>query len=116
MFRKFAYLLNIFCLALAPACSRKSEAPTSTSSEALLIDRGRTVYQTTCIACHNADPSKPGALGPEIANSSKALLEARLLRAEYPAGYTPKRGTKTMTAFPYLEKEIDALTSFLNKK
>ncbi|MGH7825384.1 MAG: c-type cytochrome, partial [Candidatus Binatia bacterium] len=46
--------------------------------------RGRAVYVANCIACHNRDPSKDGPLGPAVLGSPKELLEALLLRNEYP--------------------------------
>jgi mono/diheme cytochrome c family protein len=95
------------CLALL-ACS-------DGGGESDLVSRGRRVYQNVCIACHNADPAKDGALGPAIAGSSRALLEARVLHAEYPPGYVPKRPSQAMPAFPYLKDDIPALEAFLDE-
>ena len=39
--------------------------------------------------------------------------EARLLHAEYPPGYTPKRPTQQMVVMPYLEPYIDVLAAYL---
>ena len=75
--------------------------------------RGQEVYMSTCIACHNADPALPGALGPPVKGASRELLEARILRADYPAGYKPKRDTRQMVAFPQLAPHIDALAAYL---
>ena len=66
-----------------------------------------------CIVCHNPDPTKPGAAGPEIAGSSRELIEARVLHAAYPPGYTPKRTTRAMVALPYLAAQIDDLAAYL---
>lgn len=82
--------------------------------ETPLIARGRTTYQTFCIACHNADPRRPGAVGPDIAFSSKELLTLRLMEAKYPEGYKPKRPGTVMPAMPQLKEEIDGLHEFLN--
>jgi len=76
-------------------------------------ERGRRVYMANCITCHNPNPTKPGASGPEIAGSSRELIEARVLHASYPPGYTPKRTTKAMPPFPYLASAIDDLVAFL---
>ncbi len=78
------------------------------------IARGKSVYMGACIACHHSDPRQAGALGPEIAGSSKELLEARIMRAQYPDGYTPKRPSRTMVALPHLKDDIDSLHSYLN--
>jgi mono/diheme cytochrome c family protein len=103
--------------AAAPSAPAKPEtkpaAEPAAASPAELAQRGRQVYMANCIACHNQDPSVDGALGPAVAGSSRELVEARVLRAEYPEGYTPKRPSKVMIALPHLSGEIDALTAYL---
>ncbi|MGH0035969.1 MAG: c-type cytochrome [Myxococcota bacterium] len=89
--------------------------PSATPSEADLVARGRSVWMSNCIACHAQDPALDGALGPAVIGASHELLEARVLRAEYPEGYTPKRDSKIMIALPHLEGEIDALHAYLNQ-
>ena len=76
-------------------------------------ERGLRVYRVNCTACHNVDPAVDGSVGPAIKGSSRELIEARVLRAEYPPGYTPKRDSKLMPAQPHLAKDIDALAAFL---
>jgi mono/diheme cytochrome c family protein len=71
------------------------------------------VYIANCVACHNSDPAKEGSIGPAIAGSSQELLEHRVLRTEYPAGYTPKRDTQMMPTFPFLKEEIPYLATYL---
>jgi len=95
----------------AAASSGDAAAPPSRDA---LIERGRRVYMINCIACHARDPNVDGGLGPAIAGSSRALVEARVLRAEYPPGYTPKRDTRLMIPLPHLAPDIDALTAFLD--
>ena len=56
-----------------------------------------------------------GGIGPAVAGASLALLEARIMRNEYPEGYTPKRDTEAMIALPYLEKDLAAIVAFLAK-
>jgi mono/diheme cytochrome c family protein len=72
------------------------------------------VYNSNCIACHGLDPTKDGALGPAVAGASLALIEARVLRSEYPEGYPPKRPTKVMIPLPHLEPRLDELAAYLN--
>lgn len=95
-------------LMFAVACGEAKEL-----SEA--AQRGRSVWMANCVACHATDPSKAGALGPDVAGSSRELLEARVLRTEYPPGYTPKRSTAAMVALPHLADSIDDLYAFLNQ-
>jgi hypothetical protein len=63
-----------------------------------------------------ADPAKDGAVGPAIAGSSRALLDARLNHGGYPEGYAPKRTTKLMQRLPHAPEELDALRAFLNAR
>ena len=75
--------------------------------------RGKQVYLTECIACHNIDPARDGTLGPAVKGSSQELLEARVLRGTYPPGYTPKRPTALMLPMPKLAPKIPDLAAFL---
>ena len=76
-------------------------------------EKGRIVYMTNCVVCHNSDPNLAGSQGPPIAGSSKELIEDRVLYLKYPPGYTPKRTTHAMRALPQLANQIDNLTAFL---
>ncbi len=82
-------------------------------SPAELIEAGRSVYNANCIACHGIDPTRDGALGPAVAGSSLELLTARVLRAEYPPGYEPKRPSRVMVALPHLEPKLPELAAYL---
>jgi len=121
-----AALLAGLAAPLALGCSPGEEASSPSSSPSpsppageaaapaeALAERGRRVYAANCIACHHQDPTREGGLGPPVAGSSRALLEARVLRAAYPPGYEPKRDTRIMIALPHLEGELDALHAFL---
>jgi mono/diheme cytochrome c family protein len=77
------------------------------------VERGRTVYLSVCTACHNADPTRDGSLGPANAGASRELLEAKILRGEYPAGYAPKRDSRMMPPMPQLAASLDDLAAFL---
>jgi mono/diheme cytochrome c family protein len=75
--------------------------------------RGERVYKNVCITCHNPDPTQDGSVGPAVAGASRELVEARVLRAEYPPGYTPKRPSNAMPPMPYLKDSIDDLAAYL---
>ena len=77
------------------------------------LARGRQTYQTICISCHNANPALAGSVGPPLKNMARAILEAKLLHGEYPAGYTPRRDTKMMPTQPQLAPALDDLALFL---
>lgn len=102
-------LLAALC-ALLFACSSGEEGG---DPNAALIARGRVVYETNCTACHARDPRQPGPVGPPNACSSLALLSAKVLRNEYPPGYTPKRDTRAMIPLAHLAQELPAIAAYL---
>lgn len=93
---------------VAAGCSEDS------STRGALAARGRQIYLSQCVVCHNPDPGQAGPIGPPLRGSSPALLEAKLLRGAYPAGYTPKRPTSLMPLQPALAGDVPALAAFLN--
>lgn len=95
------------------ACEKKKEAPAEPLTPEALVQKGRSVYVANCLACHNADPSLEGAVGPAIKGSSLELLEAKVLTGTYPAGHSPKRPTSVMTKFPQLKEQLPAVHAFL---
>jgi len=101
----------------APATAAEpapAKDPASPPSQGELVARGKSVYNSNCIACHNPNPALDGAIGPANAGSSLALLEAKVIHNTYPPGYTPKRTSQAMIALPHLAGDIPALHAFLN--
>ena len=99
-------LLAAITLSLAlGACSGEKLSPEA--------ERGRQIYLSSCIACHSADPTQAGPVGPEIKGSSQELLDAKLLRGTYPPGYKPKRPTAVMPPQPQLARDVPALAAYL---
>ena len=90
------------------ACGGEAEDPATE-----LARKGRGTFESVCTACHARDPSQPGPVGPEIAGASLELLQAKVLRNEYPPGYVPKRDTQAMAPLLYLESELPALEAYL---
>lgn len=80
-----------------------------------LVQKGRAIYQAKCIVCHNADPQRAGAVGPEVKGASLELLQLRIQKGMYPQSYTPKRKTTLMAPLPDVsEEDIKALYAYLN--
>jgi mono/diheme cytochrome c family protein len=102
-------------VAFAVACSESSSDGASADPQQAAVERGRQIYQNVCIACHNGDPSQPGSLGPAIAGASLELLEAKVLRGEYPPGYTPLRPSNAMPRFEYLEGRLGDVAAYLQQ-
>lgn len=97
----------------SPAPPNPTAATAGSAPGAGDAKKGKATYFSSCISCHNINPKLPGSVGPEVAGASRELLEARLLRAEYPAGYAPKRNTKLMAALPHLADRVDDLAAYL---
>lgn len=98
-----AALLSLFLL-LSGACAEGSDDP---------VVQGERTWRANCIACHNMDPALDGVMGPPVAGASLELLEARVLRGEYPQGYRPKRDTSLMQPLPYLKSDLPGLAAYL---
>ena len=75
--------------------------------------KGQQIWLGQCVACHNPDPGKDGPIGPAVKGASKDLLEARVVHATYPPGYTPKRDSKVMPPRPDLVAGIPDLAAYL---
>ncbi len=116
---RMRFVLLVFLAACTKQASQEAASPpaitTGDQVKIELVNKGKTSYQSNCTACHNPDPKKDGPLGPAIFGSSYELIEARVMRAEYPADYKPKRASKVMVALPQVKADLDALAAFLNK-
>ena len=106
--------------ASAPPAKSRQESPAAAPAPAPAVsiakgtpEKGKQVWLGQCVACHNPDPSKDGTLGPAVKGSSPSLLEARVVRGEYPPGYTPKRPTKVMPPRPDLAPSVPDLAAYL---
>jgi mono/diheme cytochrome c family protein len=104
---------RVVSLAIAAVLGLMFAAACGKPHELSAADRGEVIYRTNCISCHNSDPNLPGPLGPAIAGSPRALVEARVLHGTYPPGYHPQRHSHTMRALPWLDGHIDDLTAYL---
>ncbi|MBC7714303.1 MAG: cytochrome c [Rhizobacter sp.] len=109
--KKILAIVGAACLlSLFSSCQKNSttEAPLSP-----LEARGKGVFMSNCIACHNPNPSLDGSIGPAIAGSSLELITARVLTRGYPPGYKPKRTSGVMPDFPQLKNDIPAIHAYL---
>ena len=94
---------------LFSACNKKTDPNADPK-----VTAGHGQYLAHCIACHNVNPVLDGSLGPALKGSALELLQARVLRGEYPAGYSPKRQTHIMVKLPLTEEDVAALHAYLN--
>jgi len=104
---------GLFVLTFALACGGGGAADDADFNTPAA--RGERIYRVNCTVCHNTNPSVDGSVGPDVKGASRELIEARVMSAGYPAGYTPKRTTKAMPAQPQLAPHIDDLAAFLKE-
>ena len=103
--------VGVALLLLLTGC-REDSKPTGSAS-AGDAGRGKVVYLAQCTVCHGSNPAAAGPIGPPVKGSSRALLEAKVLRGSYPPAYTPKRNTAVMPPQPQLAPNILDLAAFL---
>jgi mono/diheme cytochrome c family protein len=104
----------------AAACSQPADTgaaadPKPDAARAAAAERGQKIYENVCIACHNGDPTQPGSLGPQVARASLELLEAKVLRGEYPPAYTPLRPSQAMPKYEYLKDRLGDVAVYLEQ-
>jgi mono/diheme cytochrome c family protein len=107
-------LLFTVLLPTSWANSSGSSATDQKTHKSVDINRGKTIYLSNCIACHNKDPNKKGSLGPELVGSPIEVFKTKILTgSQYPEGYAPKRKTKIMKKLPKLENEIPNIYAWI---
>ena len=100
------YVLIVFCTV---GCNNKS----TETKHSVNFYKGEEVYRSTCISCHNADPRKPGPIGPEIAGADSLVLRSMILTGKPPKGVKPKWPDSEMAPLPHLESQVPYLYEFL---
>ena len=108
--KKILILVGAAMLSLV-SCQKNDQPQRPLSS---LEARGKGVYISNCIACHNPNPTLDGSIGPAIAGSSLELITHRVLTRDYPPGYKPKRDSEVMPDFPQLKDDVPAIHAYLN--
>lgn len=81
------------------------------------LDKGKRLYLSNCIQCHNKDPNLKGSLGPEMIDAPLSIMTAKVMTGVYPAvlpaGFVPKRKSKAMRKIPRLQKDIPAIHAWV---
>jgi len=81
------------------------------------LDRGKRIYLSTCIQCHNKDPNVKGPIGPEMVDAPLEVMTSKVMTGQYPAtlpaGFVPKRKTKAMRKLPHLQEDIPAIYAWV---
>jgi mono/diheme cytochrome c family protein len=83
------------------------------SANQATLDKGKRLYLSNCIQCHNKDPNVKGSLGPEVVDAPLSVMTSKVMTGAYPAvlpaGFVPKRKSKAMKKIPKLKNDIPAI-------
>ncbi len=121
-FTKFFFSVFISTFILFSCSKEDNKEATNETVETKVVNsdsdeekakRGKAVYFSNCISCHNTNPTLDGSVGPAIKGSGFELLKARIQNLSYPEGYKPKRDTKIMPKLPLSEDNISDIAAFL---
>ncbi len=81
------------------------------------INKGKRIWLSTCIQCHNRDPNMKGSLGPEVVDAPLSVMTAKVMTGKYPeplpAGFVPKRKTKAMRPLPKFKDDIPSIYAYV---
>jgi mono/diheme cytochrome c family protein len=81
------------------------------------LEKGKRLYMSNCIQCHNRDPNLKGNMGPELVDAPLPVMYAKVMTGVYPEklppGFVPKRKSKAMKKIPKLEKDIPAIYAWV---
>jgi mono/diheme cytochrome c family protein len=81
------------------------------------LDKGKRLYMSNCIQCHNKDPNIKGSLGPEMVDAPLEVMTSKVMTGKYPdplpKGFVPKRKSRAMRAIPKLKEDIPAIHAWV---
>ena len=81
------------------------------------ISRGKLLYLSNCIQCHNKDPNLKGPIGPEMIDAPLDVMTSKVMTGKYPAqlppGFLPKRKTTAMRAITKLKNDIPSIHAWV---
>lgn len=81
------------------------------------LEKGKLLYVSNCLQCHNRDPNVKGAVGPEIIDAPLEVMTSKVMTSKYPAvlppGFVPKRKTQAMRAIPKLKDDIPLIWAYV---
>lgn len=81
------------------------------------LAKGKLLYVSNCLQCHNRDPNVKGAVGPEIIDAPLEVMISKVMTSNYPEvlppGFVPKRKTHAMRAIPKLKDDIPLIWAYV---
>lgn len=87
------------------------------SADQAMIAKGKVLYLSNCIQCHNKDPNMKGSIGPEMVDAPLEVMTSKVMTGAYPAvlpaGFVPKRKSKAMKKIVKLKNDIPAIFAYV---
>lgn len=81
------------------------------------ISKGKLLYLSNCIQCHNKDPNVKGSIGPEMVDAPLEVMTSKVMTGKYPAqlppGFLPKRKTSAMRPITKLKNDIPSIHAWV---
>jgi len=109
-----ALIALTFAALIAMAFACKEEEKTGLTPEEQQKADGRKLFITNCIACHSADPTRDGTVGPALRGTPFNVLKTKLIEGKYPEGYPGKRPISgSMPKYSFTDEQIRSMDAFL---
>jgi hypothetical protein len=81
------------------------------------IAKGKRIWMSACIQCHNRDPNIKGSIGPETVDAPLEVMMSKVMTGKYPKplpkGFVPKRKTSAMRALPQHGKDVHSIWAYI---
>jgi mono/diheme cytochrome c family protein len=81
------------------------------------LEKGKKVYLSTCVKCHNKDPNVKGPIGPELVDAPLEIMVYKVANGRYPkelpAGFVPKRKTNQMIKQPKYVDDVPSIHAYI---
>lgn len=81
------------------------------------LDKGKRIWLSACIQCHNKDPNVKGSIGPEVVDAPYEVMYSKVMTGKYPdklpVGFVPKRKSKAMRKLPQYQKDIPSIYAYV---
>lgn len=86
-------------------------------TDAATLAKGKRIWTSTCVQCHNKDPNVKGSIGPEVVDAPLEVMLHKVQTGKYPdklpPGFVPKRKSKAMRALPQHVKDVPAIWAYV---
>ena len=87
------------------------------AAENISLDKGKRIWLSACIQCHNKDPNIKGSIGPEVVDAPYEVMYSKVMTGKYPdklpPGFIPKRKSRAMRKLPQYKNDIPSIYAYV---